>query len=247
GTVHYKFNLTNGGNAAENVSLSSGSGIWNERFNVTGPIEILPGQTVNLSGNFTLLSNLQAGSQEIPVTISYGTGTFTSYLPVNVTSVVNFSVSQSLKEYFNGTSFVVPVNLTNTGTTGTNISLSLNNTILSENGWVGIVTENGSRVNTVYLGFNQSKTILLVLYPNVSKPSTSFQFALHAQSGNLSDNFTVSVRISVSAQLSPYPTGTGILANYTGNPETSLITGIIIIAVAVVAGLGIAAYRGRRR
>ena len=60
-------------------------------------------------------------------------------------------------------------------------------------------------------------------------------------------NITVSAATPSLSSVSPYPVGPGVIGNYTGDPYESLIIGLVVIAVAVVAGVFVAGYRGRKK
>ena len=100
---------------------------------------------------------------------------------------------------------------------------------------------------TVVLQYNAVKTVYVTLTPKVANPPYPVSFNVNATSTGLPGKAVyLTLESSPTASVTPYPTGPLVTSNYTGTPTENLIVGIVIIVVAVVAGLGVSAYRGRR-
>lgn len=247
--------ITNQGNSVVNVTLSSGSSKWTVKFNQTSFI-LQPGQHMNLTFNATLTGNVEYGSQQIPVIISYAGGSTSSSIPVKILQSPGYSIKQNLTPFTKNSDIYLPVAVNNTGNAPISVNLSVNDTVLKNYGWVGTISYNNTTVSSVTgqmtwanitVGFNSSKVIYVVLSPNASAPIKSFSFTLYSSAAGISQNITMGVSSPTLSSISPYPVGPGVIGNYTGDPYESLIIGLVIIAVAVVAGIGIAGYRGRKK
>ena len=127
------------------------------------------------------------------------------------------------------------------------MNLSFNETVLNQNGWSGIFNGTNSTNLTVVLQYNTAKTVYVSMSPKVANPPYPVSFNVNATSSGLPGKATyLTLESSPSANVTPYPTGPLVTSNYTGTPTENLIAGIVVIVVAVVAGLGISAYRGRK-
>ncbi len=247
--------ITNQGNSVVNVTLSSGSSQWTIKFNQTSFI-LQPGQHLNLSFNATLTGKVQYGSQQIPVVISYAGGSTSSSIPVKISRSPGYSIRQNLTPFTKNSDIYLPVALNNTGNEPLAVNLSVNDSVLKNYGWIGTISYNNTTISSVIgkitwanitVGYNSSKVIYVVLSPNASAPIKSFSFTLYSSAAGISQNITLGVSSPTLSSISPYPVGPNIIGNYTGDPYESLIIGLVIIAVAVVAGIGVAGYRGRKK
>lgn len=248
--VSYKFNLTNTGNSNETVFLPASVGTWSISFN-QGTISLMPGQSVNVTMNATLTDNIASGSERIPFKVDYVGGSVDLSLPVNVNVQYNYTVGQDGFPIYQGNNILIPVLLNNTGNSAITINLSLNQTVLKQNGWYGSTVYDGNNASSVTLAFGSSKVVYITLNATVQQPVFPFSFTLHTVSTNQNKTTTQNALLSFaspqSAKLSPYPSGNDIIANYTGSPVESLLSGVIVIAAAVVGGLILTAYRSRKK
>lgn len=250
--------LVNQGNSLVNVTLSSASSNWILKLNRTSLL-LKPGQAANLSFNATLTGKVMYGSQSIPVKISYAGGSTTANIPVSVAKVYGYAIKQSLTPFTVGSRIYLPVTLNNTGNAPISLNLSLNissSSALYRYGWTASIDYNNTTISKIMdqkvmanisAGFNQSKVIYIVLNPNATNPIKSFSFTLNVYGNGISKNVTLDMVSPSLSSISPYPVGPGVIGNYTGNPYESLIIGLVIIAVAVVTGIVVAGYRGRKK
>ncbi len=261
GTMDGNVTLTNQGNSLENITLSSGSSSWIVKFNKSG-VDLKPGQSANLSMNATLTGNIPYGKESIPVLLKYSGGNTTVKVPVNIEKVSNYTVVQNISSMTNGTELYLPITIKNTGNSpiAVNLSISTNSSVSSspaDYGWSSAFVYNGTYISrnlssTVYANitvpFGQSKVIYIVLTPSsTSNVIKSFSFTLSTRGADHYENITVSAATPSLSSVSPYPVGPGVIGNYTGDPYESLIIGLVVIAVAVVAGVFVAGYRGRKK
>ncbi len=247
----YRFNLTNLGNSNESIFMASTSGIWTESFS-PGTHTLMPGQTVNVIMNATLNGNIASGAERIPFNVDYIGGSVQLSLPVNINVQYNYTIAENGFPAYSGNGTLIPVLLNNTGNAPITVNLSLNETRLKQNGWYGSVQLNNAEITSVYLPFGVSKVVYVSLNSTVSKPVYPFTFTLNtfsnvSQGQNITKNLSLSISSPQSATLVPFPSGNNIIANYTGSPVETLISGILVIAVAVIAGLIVTAYRSRKK
>lgn len=268
--VTYEFTLTNIGNTNVTAKLLSGNSTWNMTFS-TQKIKLLAGQKVYDNVTVTVPSTAEAGMNKVPITVNYSKGNFTGYVNVdvekvygyNVSAVPSYVVGYSLSNYTNisvlrltevatpnGTSFMMSLNITNTGNTMVNVSLKLNSSVISSYGWNVTLMLHGKPVSRVAVPFNSTETIYAVISPNGSATSHLkggyFDVYVTGPSGTAEHEVIMTPYYPSALQIRPYSTGPQVLSNYTGNPTSTLLTGIIIISVSVVAGLVITATRSRR-
>jgi len=246
----YNFTITNAGNSAQNVTLSSGSTSWVITFNVS-KVYIQPGQSINITANVTEKIPSAAGSDLIPVNVTDSTRVLSENLPVNVQKQVLYKVDYSKINVPYGKDINVPFTIVNNGTTAIKVNMTINSanlSILRDNAWNYSFTLNGVNVTNVNVPFGSSMELNLTLFPvsTAAAYPLSFSFNLTG-SNNVTYNEPVYLQKPTYASISPYPTGNGITGNFTGDPVDTLYFGLIIIAVAVVSGLVIAATRGRRK
>ncbi len=250
--LNYTFTLENTGNTNTNVTLETGNSTWGMSF-ANDSFMLQPGQTFNDSVMLNVSRYAPSGLNTVPIMVKYSNGkSFDGYVSVRVMSVYNFSLTQlQTLAIPNGTNFEVPVNISNTGNAPLTLSLDLNGSVIKYYGWTANVTYNGSEVTTLRLADNQSKTVYVIFSPiranNTQQISGgNVTLTVTGQSG-MSTKLVIPASYPGTPTVTPYPVGPSIIGNYTGNPYSNLITGVVIIAVAVVAGLLIAASRGRKR
>ena len=247
GNLTYIFTLTNNGNSNETISLETGSSIWKENFSGGSSLLMPIGNTSTITLNATLQGKLEYGSNAIPFIVKYSGGSSTLSLPVNIAKNSTYTIGQGKATAYENGSVLIPVVLNNTGNAPITVNLSLNKTYLKDSGWSAAFSGTVSYNDTVSLPYNASVTVYVVLTPTVANPVHSLSFTVYSTSpGITGKSAPLTLVSSPTASITPYPTGPLITSNYTGTPTESLISGIVVIVVAVVAGLGIAAYRGRR-
>ncbi|MCL4335364.1 MAG: glycosyltransferase family 39 protein [Candidatus Thermoplasmatota archaeon] len=268
--VTYEFTLRNTGNTNVTVKLYTGNLTWNMTFQQK-KLTLLSGQMMYDNVTVTVPLSAPAGLNTVPVRVNYSGGNFTGDVKISVLKkfgyvikpvssyLVGYSITNStnlslmhLTEVAipNGTAFMMPLNFTNTGNAPENITLELNTTVISSYGWNVSLVHGGKAVSSLYLGFNSTETVYAVITPNGSDTSHLkggyFDVSTVGPSGTKNYEVIMTPFYTPSLHVTPYPTGNQIISNYTGNPTTTLITGLIIIVVAVLAGLILAASRSRR-
>ena len=246
-SFYYNFTLTNNGNSPLNVTLSSPSSSWNEKFN-TSRLYMVQGKERNISVNITQESLEPAGTYEIPVNVNYGSGSSNIYLPVNISSVKSYIVKVMPDIFTNSSDYVVPVELVNNGSVSDTINLMINNSESLSYGWNSTLLNFSSVSGTVKLPFNTTKTVYVQFSLNSTHYLKTFKTTLYTKSSN--QNVTKGITVSATSTTSIgslSSNGTGIIQNYSSDPFFTLEIGIIVIVVAVVGGLITVAYRGRRR
>ncbi len=247
GNLSYVFELFNNGNSNETVTLGYTNDIWIENFpgNVTATIPI--GGNATFTMNATLSGNPQYGSGSIPFNVKYSGGSTRLSLPVKITKNLNYTVKQVGTPIYFGGNILIPILLNNTGNGQVSVNLSFNESVLKENGWTGVFNGTSSTNYSVVLPYNSTLTVYVSLSPRVATPPYPVAFAVSTTSPGLQNKTAaLTLESSQTASITPYPSGPLVTSNYTGTPTESLIIGIVIIIVAVVAGLGVSAYRGRR-
>ena len=116
-------------------------------------------------------------------------------------------------------------------------------------GWNATLVYNGKAAGKITIPYAKSLTVEIVLSPTTrafapgATISANFNATINGSTVNEPISFTMQYPY---ASITPSPSGNGIIANYSGDALSTLITGIIIIAVTVAGGLFIASYRGRR-
>lgn len=246
-SANYTFKITNTGNMNETLSFASSSSAWKEVFNVTY-LSLDPGQSANLTVNATLVGSVPYGSASVPFYANYTGGSSSQSLPIKVVKQPAYKISEQKLPYFEGTKMIVPVEVNNTGNSPINVSLYVNSSYLRSNGWYVNITVGNKTTNQVSLSFGQSEVANIVLSPATSKANFPLLFTLEGQNSTVGNqNVSVSMYTPSYAHITPYPSGSNVLSNYTGSPTESLIIGLILIAATVVGGLAISAYRGRKK
>ncbi len=245
GNLTYEFILYNNGNSNETVTLASGSNMWQESF--VGNSTILVGGNTTYTMNATLVGNQEYGAGSIPFYVNYTGGSTELSLPVKIAKSINYTLKPGISPVYLGNSALLPIILNNTGNSEITVNLTFNETVLSQNGWSGFFNGTHSTNLTVVLQYNKVKTVYVTLTPKVTNPPYPVSFNVNATSPGLPGKAVfLTLESSPSASVTPYPTGPLVTSNYTGTPTENLIVGIVIIVVAVVAGLGVSAYRGRK-
>lgn len=247
GNLSYVFTLYNNGNSNETVSLASASSAWSVNFSNGSSVLIPFGASKTLTMNATMVGNPQFGPESIPFLVQYSGGSSTLSLPVKVAKNLNYTVKETGSPIYVGGRALIPVVLNNTGNGQITVNLSFNETTLNQNGWAGVFNGTNSANYSVVLPYNATLTVYVSLNPTVTNPPYPLSFTVSTVSvGIQNETVTLTLLSSQTASVTPYPTGPLVISNYTGTSTETLISGIVIIVVAVVAGLGLSAYRGRR-
>ena len=246
-----EFNVTNRQNVYNDVTLSSGSPSWRIMFNET-VLGLAPGQTRSVNATVYAMNNPQAGVEAVPVNMSYSSSTSSGTVNVDVVQRLSFSTHvNSIFGSPQGSNLVYMVTLTNTGNAPIAVTGQINSTATNAKlyGWNATMVYNGKAAGKVIIPYAQSLTVEIVLSPisaafsSGATVSANFNATINGSTVNEPVSFTMEYPY---ASIIPSPGGNGIIANYTGNALSTLITGIIIIAITVAGGLFIASYRGRR-
>ncbi|MHB8359708.1 MAG: STT3 domain-containing protein [Thermoplasmataceae archaeon] len=249
-TFSYNFTITNAGNSAQNITLSSGSSSWAMTFNVS-KLYIQAGQSFNVSANVTEKIPYPSGHDRLTLNVNDSSRVMKEYLPVNVEKQQLYKVNYNKINVPYGKNMNVPFTIINNGTTSIKVNMTINSanlSILKVNDWTYSFTMNGVNVTNVTVPFGSTLQLNLTLSPVSSAAAYPLSFSFNLTgSNNVTYNEPVYLQKPTYGSISPYPTGNGITGNFTGNPADTLYFGLIVIAVAVVSGLVIAATRGRRK
>ena len=109
---------------------------------------------------------------------------------------------------------------------------------------------NGKIVNSTNLSFGQSKNLLIILVPESNYYNSAFNFTVQYSIYQLNSSTVHSENLYVSfpnlGALYNTAKGGNIIANYTGNPISTIEIGILVIVIAVIGGLAGVAFRGRK-
>ncbi|MHB1492160.1 MAG: carboxypeptidase regulatory-like domain-containing protein [Thermoplasmataceae archaeon] len=247
----YNLSIKNRGNSIVNVTLGSGSSAWNITFK-TKKIELDPNETVNVSATFQNASLVPMGNNSIPITLNYHTGTITDYVNVNISRFYDLKISSVYNNYivFDSGYGSIPIKLINKGNTNETVKLQLQNVAsIQLYNWNASITFNGKTVTQVNLSFNQSVTVYIKLVP-ISNVHTTSQLTIGLNgtvNGTKYTMPTLTASFPSVPGLLAYPTGTNLIANYTGNPNSTLISGSIILVIVVVVGVASTAIASRRK
>ena len=244
----YKFSIQNTGNVAEFIKLSSGATGWTATFN-TSTMNLEPGQIANVTGNFSDVGNVAYGNNSVPISVTYSNSTKSYTLPVFVNEFLSYSVHKSPESMVGG-KLDIPVVLNNTG----NAKITLNfriidPTYITNRSWTPLLEINNVTSNSTTVNYDSSTVLNVLLKPsNNSSPIYNFNFNIEIYNKTVGyQNQTLSVVHLGSIQVGSHVTGNKIISNYTGNPYEALYIGLIVIAVAVVAGFVVTILRGRKR
>ncbi|MEM0154993.1 MAG: hypothetical protein QW597_00080 [Thermoplasmataceae archaeon] len=244
------FNVTNGQNVQQSVTLTSGSNQWHILFNQSY-LNLAPGQKVAVSALVYALNNPPSGINAVPVNLTYSGSTASGSFDVNVAPRVGFTAT--LNSPFGlpqDGKLIYNITLENTG----NTAIAINGSIVDKNtinlyDWNAAVVYNGKVSTTFNLPYGQSISLSMILTPNGTAYAEGAPIKLAFTTMSYGNNITVPLSFTVEypyASISPFPQGQGIISNYTGNPLSTVVTGLLVIAVTVIGGIAIAVYRGRR-
>ncbi|QRF74944.1 Dolichyl-monophosphooligosaccharide--protein glycosyltransferase AglB [Thermoplasmatales archaeon] len=245
-----RFNVTNRQNVYNDVTLSSGSPSWVILFNETH-IGLAPGQTKSVNATVYAMKNPQAGIEAVPINMSYSSSTSSGI--VNVDVVPRLSYSTHVVSIFGtpqGNNLVYQIKLVNTGNAPITVTGKINSsTNVNLYGWTATLVYNGKAAGPINVPYSQSVTVDVILSPTGSAYSPGG--TVYADFNATINGSTVTEPVLLTVEypytsIVPSPSGNGIIPNYTGDALATLFTGLIIIAVTVVAGLVIASMRGRR-
>ncbi len=242
--VTYNFTLENVGNMPVNITLSSkDSNNWNITFKNETIHNLIPGKEINDTAVITAKRVMPAGSNAVPIAVNYSNGVNDENLYVMFPSISDINIS-SLPSASNRTNLEIPVVLNNTGNTNITVGLSISNKTISNLFYYGY---NVSYPAGVTVPYNTSEIVNVTLIPITSKPYSTVSFMLNITYDSTVKNITLTGSYPQLSKVNIVVNGTGIISNYTANPYMSLYIGLILIAVTVVAGLILIAYRGRKK
>ncbi len=251
GTFNATFSVLNTGNSKVNVTLSSGSPyFWSMQFNRTY-LNIQPGQEYNVSASVTAQHNPPAGTDQVPVSMSYSGQSSSGYLSVNVTSASGFTASRATGlGTVNGSKVWIPINVQNTGNSPVTVNFSIGSAslgTLKAYNWNATLYYGGVQAQKVIVPYNSTVTVYAVLSPLSGGQTSSVTFTVNFNSTSHGQALAASTSVPSISSISPYPGGSGIIGNYTGNPYSSIEIGLIMIAVLVVGGIIASGIRSRNR
>ncbi|MCL5988180.1 MAG: glycosyltransferase family 39 protein [Candidatus Thermoplasmatota archaeon] len=250
-TVNYQLNVTNLLNTPANLTLSSGNSSWKIKFNVSSFKNLGINLTKSISAKITNIQLVPSGINKIPVNIAYnGGGSTTDYIKVNMTR--NYSASLNLSSNFaafDGGNITYTAILKNTG--NSNETVNLSSYIYNTYNWAVKFSIGGKAVNYTNLSYGQSESVKIILIPGNNYYNQPFNFTIRYSIFHHPTNSNGVINLFVEfpnlGSLYNTASGTGVISNYTGNPFSTIEIGIIVIVVAVIAGLAGVAIRGRRK
>ena len=244
--TNLSFYVVNTGNTFVNMTFSSGQPGLTASFN-RSKVMIAPGENISISANFVLPKKMLAGIDTLQINGTYGSSIYNIQLNVNVSPSPSFTAYLNPAKnsvYLNTGS--IPVILSNTGNELMTVYVALDPDNLSNHNWIGNIST-GLYYSTKLSAFS-SKTI----YVNVT-PIAGKSFFLTGDltlnittSTNISTHLNVPVKLPNNLNLKPTISGTEI-THFTGDPELTIIIGVVVIAASVIIGLVVASARGRRR
>ena len=247
---NFTFVITNLGNVVMNLTLTSGYGEWNMTFNNSVIKNLLPYQNATRTVQiYVPASGVISGRNTVPINFNYNYSgrTFTGYVNISVVKYLNLSVTPPTFAQQNSTQYMFPFQLNNTGNNELNVTMTTEYSYFKAFGWNASFIFNNASVTKVSIPFNTTYTVNLRLIPVTGNAQIVSTFYAVFKFANQTDNLTVNNPQYPGNHInSGYPTGPGIIANYTGDPITQLYIGIALIAISVIAGLAVAAYRGRK-
>jgi dolichyl-diphosphooligosaccharide--protein glycosyltransferase len=245
----YDLNVTNLLTTEANITLSSGSSNWNITFNTSTLKDLGINRTAYVKANIKNVNTVASGVNEIPILVSYNGGSLTDNVKANMS--VNYSASLNISTdfaAFDGGNITYSAILKNTGNTNETLNLSKN--IYSKYNWQVMFSINGKIVNSTNLSFGQSKNLLIILVPESNYYNSAFNFTVQYSIYQLNSSTVHSENLYVSfpnlGALYNTAKGGNIIANYTGNPVSTIEIGILVIVIAVIGGLAGVAFRGRK-
>ena len=249
-SFNYTLSIRNRGNSMVNVSLSSGSSDWNITF-AKKNLKLGINQSLNVNASFKNSTLVPAGNNSIPILLNYHSGTITDYVNVNITKSYGLKLESVYNKYvvFNSGYGSILVKLVNTGNTNETAHLTIGDlSTINLYNWNVTITYNGKNVSEVNLSYNQTATIYVKLTP-ISGQHISSQISL-VLNGTVQGKVYSMPPLSVSFPSVPglmaYPSGNNLIANYTGNPDNTLLTGSIILVIIIIVGIGSTAVVSRR-
>ncbi|MCL4452127.1 MAG: glycosyltransferase family 39 protein [Candidatus Thermoplasmatota archaeon] len=244
--TNLSFYVVNTGNTFVNMTFSSGESGLTASFN-RSKVMIAPGQNISISANLVLPRKMLAGIDTLQINGTYGSSVYNIQLSVNVSpspSFIAYLNPAKNSVYLNTGS--IPVILSNTGNELMTVYVALDPDNLSNHNWIGNIST-GLYYSAKLSAFS-SKTI----YVNVTPISGESLFLTGdltlniTTSTNISTYLNVPVKLPNNINLKPTISGTEI-THFTGDPELTIIIGVVIIAASVIIGLVVASSRGRRR
>ena len=243
----YKFAIQNTGNVPEFIKLTSGATTWSAAFN-TSVMNLQPGQSANVTGNFTDIGNVAYGNNSIPISVTYPNATKSYTLPVFVNKSLSYSVHKSAESMVGG-KLDLPVVLNNTGNAEITLNFKIiDPTYITNRSWIPSLEINNITSNSTTVGYDSSTVLNVMLTSNNTAAVYNFNFNIEIYNKTVGyQNQTLSVVHLSSIQVGSHVTGNKIISNYTADPYESLYIGLIVIAVAVVGGLIVTIMRGRKR
>ncbi|KAA8922286.1 glycosyltransferase family 39 protein [Thermoplasma sp.] len=244
----YNFTVMNTGNSMVNITLSSGNSssfamVFAAKNMTGGKLELMPGQEENVTVNITPLKMMNSGQIKIPVNISYTGGNTTKYLYAEFPSVTSFTVSSG-SSAVNGTDLELPIIINNTGNTNITVNLTIPSSEIAN------ISELDYSVHypaSISVPAYSSRVVNITLVPTSPTPAPQVSVIVNVSGYGSLHKVTITGTYPQLSKASVTASGNGVINNYTADPYLSLIIGLILIAVTVVAGLSISAYRGRRK
>ncbi len=247
---NFTFEITNLGNVEMNLTLSTGYTLWNMTFNNSVIKDLEPyanaTRTVEVQAPYKFI---MSGLNTIPISFSYNyTGSpYKANLNVSIIKYLNLNVTLPTFAIQNSTQYLFPFVLNNTGNNQLNVTFTTEYQYFNAFGWNASFVYENKVAGKASILFNQTATVYLQLIQISPSAKSISDFYVIFHYSNITENLTVNNPHYPGSSINTgYPTGPGIISNYTGDPIVQLYIGIIIIAIAVVAGLGISAYRGRK-
>jgi len=240
------FYVQNTGNTYVNMTFSSGQSGLIASFN-RSKVMLAPGQNVSISANLTLPQKMLAGIDKIQINGTYGTSTYNIKLSVNISASPSFNAYLvPAKNSIYGNTGSIPVVLSNTGNQLMTVYVALDPNNLSNHNWGGNIGTGlyysaklpAFSSNTIYVNVTPISGKSLYLSGDLTLNITT--------STNLSKTLNVPVNLPNNINIKPTVSGTEI-THFTGDPEMTIIIGVVVIAASVIIGLLVASSRGRRR
>jgi dolichyl-diphosphooligosaccharide--protein glycosyltransferase len=252
-TVSYNLTITNRLNSIENLTLSSGSGAWKMKFNRTLLKNVPVNGTVFVRVTLNNTDMVQSGVNHVPINIDYSNSSLQDNIKVNITPFESYKVKVvDVNGAYNKGDVSYKLKFKNTGNTKEHIFISMSNLTNLSNlyNWNFTLLYNGHVISNLTLNYSQSKVITVNMVPiNNKAPASNFKFSVRSGlTAKNENNYTNIYVYSPSApSITSYPSGPGIIPNYTGDAFQTIEYGLIIIAIAVIGGIAGIAIRGRKR
>ncbi|BAB60377.1 TVG1271204 [Thermoplasma volcanium GSS1] len=241
--INYNITILNTGNTIVNITLQNGNtSLYAMAFNVS-KLELIPGESANVSVNVTPKAIISSGLVNIPVNLNYTLGNTTKYIQAYFPTIYTYTVS-SLPSEVNGTNVEVPLVINNTGNANITVNLSISNSYIQSLRSLNYNITYPSYVSVSAFG---SKIVNITLIPTSTTPAPFVSFYMSVSYNNIHKSIELNATYPQLSKVSVVANGTGIISNYHGNPYLSLTIGLILIAITVVVGLALSAYRGRKK